>query len=49
MRWGIVEKIYVNVKLEVVSLSTEDVVRTSRDNYENMEQYPEEAPLGFVG
>ena len=42
------KKIYENVLLEVISLPTEDVIRTSPDNVQDMEKYPEEPPLDFV-
>jgi hypothetical protein len=42
------KKMYENVWFEVISLPTEDVIRTSFDNVQDMEQYPERPPLDFV-
>lgn len=42
------KKIYANVQLEIISLQEEDVIRTSFDNMQDMEEYPEAPPLGFL-
>ena len=42
------KKIYANLFLEILSLPTEDVIRTSFDNEQDMEAFPEETPPAFV-
>ena len=42
------KKIYDSLLLEILSLPVEDVIRTSFDNEQNMEQFPEEPPQNFV-